>query len=157
MAKQLYWEEVETGSDITPLAKIASRQMLAKWAGASGDFNPLHYDDTFAASQGVGKPIVHGQLKRAWLMQMVTDWISDKGRVKTFSCQFKGIDYPRLMKSITEPQDGETWWCKGKVTNKFSKDGEYCLDCDIWVENGKGDKTTEGKATVSLPSKTSTR
>ena len=69
--KQLYWEHIEIGNEITPLAKVATTQMLAKWAGASGDFNPLHYEDTFAAFQGVGKPIVHGQLKRAWLVQMI--------------------------------------------------------------------------------------
>jgi len=153
MVKQLYWEDVEVGSDVAPLSRVATRQSLVKWAGASGDFNPLHYDDTFAASQGVGKPIIHGQLKRAWLVQMLTDWIGEKGRLRKFSCQFRGMDYPRSMKSITEPEDGEIWWCKGKVMNKYIESGEHCLDCDIWVENGKGEKTTQGNATVTLPSR----
>jgi len=114
MSKQIYWEDIEVGNDITPLSKIASSRMLVKWAGASGDFNPLHYEDTFAASERVGKPIVHGQLKRAWLVQLITDWIGDEGTLKKFSCQFRAMDYPRLMKSLWEPQsEGETWWCKG--------------------------------------------
>jgi acyl dehydratase len=41
--KQLYYEDVEVGGEVTPLAKVATSQMLVKWAGASGDFNPLHY------------------------------------------------------------------------------------------------------------------
>ena len=86
----LYWQDVEVGSDINPLPKVASSQMLVKWAGASGDFNPLHYEDSFAASQGVGKPIVHGQLKRAWLIQLITDWIGEQGTLKKLSCQFRG-------------------------------------------------------------------
>ena len=79
MNRQLYWEDVEVGTEITPLPKIATTAMLVRWAGASGDFNPLHYDKTFAESAGVGQPIVHGALKRQWLIQLVTDWIGNQG------------------------------------------------------------------------------
>lgn len=153
MEKQLYWEDVEVDSEITPLSKIASTRMLVKFAGASGDFNPLHYEDAFAASQGVGKPIVHGQLKRAWLAQLITDWIGEQGTLKKFSCQFRGMDYPRPMKTIVEPQEGETWWCQGTVTSKYIKDDEHRIECEIWVENGKGERTTPGSAIVALPSR----
>jgi len=153
MVQKLYWEDVEVGSDINPLSKVASSQMLVKWAGASGDFNPLHYEDSFAASQGVGKPIIHGQLKRAWLVQLITDWIGEQGTLKKLSCQFRGMDYPRLMRTLTKPQEGETWWCKGKVTKKYVEGNEHYVDCYIWVENGKGEVTTPGKATVVLPSR----
>jgi len=153
MTKQLYWEDVEVGSEITPLSKVASTRMLVKFAGASGDFNPLHYEDTFAASQGVGKPIVHGQLKRAWLVQLVTDWVGEQGTLRKFSCQFRGMDYPRLMKSTFEPQEGETWWCKGTVTKKYVEGAEHWVECEIWVENSKGEKTTPGSAAVVLPSR----
>ena len=153
MSNQLFWEDTETGTEITPLPKIASTQMLIKWAAAVGDFNPLHYDDSFAAAQGVGKPIVHGQLKRAWLVQLLTDWIGDEGRLKTFSCQFRAVDYPRLAKTTTEPHDGETWWCKGKVTRTYVQDDEHLIDVDVWVENGKEEKTTLGSSTISLPTR----
>jgi len=153
VVQQIYWEDIKVGSKITPLPKVASSQTLVKWAGASGDFNPLHYEDSFAASQGVGKPIVHGQLKRAWLVQLTTDWIGEQGTLKKFSCQFRAIDYPRLMKTLTEPQEGETWWCKGEITKKYVENDEHCLDCDIWVENAKGERTTQGKATIVLPSR----
>ena len=153
MSKQLYWEDVEIDSEITPLPKVATTQMLVKWAGASGDFNPLHYDSNFAASQGVGSPIVHGALKRQWLVQLITDWIGEEGTVKNFSCRYRVMDYPRSMKTLIEPDEGETWLCKGKVTKKYSEGDEHYVDCDIWLENGKGEVTTPGKATVILPSK----
>lgn len=149
---QLYWEEVEVGAEIPGLPKTATSQMLVKWAGASGDFNPLHYEFPFAEAQGVGKPIVHGQLKRAWLVQMLTAWISDGGFLKKFSCQFRAVDYPVLMKSISEPIEAKvTHWCKGKVTAKGKENDEHYVECEIWVENEKGEKTTQGKATVLFP------
>jgi len=153
MAEQLFWEDIKEGMELTPVAKVATSQMLVKWAGASGDFNPLHYEDAFAAGQGVGKPIVHGQLKRAWLVHLVTSWMGDEGTLKKFSCQFRGMDWPRPMKDLSEPLEGDTWGCKGTVTKKYTADGEHLVDCDIWVENAKGEKTTPGSATIALPSR----
>jgi len=153
MAKQLYWEDVEVDTEVTTLPKVATRRMLVKWAGASGDFNPLHYDDSFAESQGVGKPIIHGALKRQWLIQLMTDWIGEEGTLRKFSCQYRAMDYPRLMKTMTEPQEGETLYCKGKVTKKYVEGDEHCVDCIIGVENEKGEITTPGRATVILPSR----
>ena len=153
MKKKLYWEDVKVGSEIPPLPKVATRRMLVKWAGAIGDFNPLHYDDGFAASQGVGKSIVHGQLKRAWLVQLITDWIGEEGVLRKFSCQFRKTDYPRGMKTIIEPEDGETWWCKGRVIGKYIADDEHRIECEVWVENDKNEKTTLGSAVVVLPHK----
>ncbi len=149
---QLYWEDVEVGTELTPLSKVATTQMLVKWAGASGDFVPIHYDDTFARSQGLTGVIVHGALKRQWLVQLITGWIGDGGTLKKFSCTYRATDIPRPMKTLTEPQEGETWWCKGKVTKKYIENDDHFLVCDIWVENGKGEVTTPGKATVILPS-----
>ncbi|MBI4268183.1 MAG: hypothetical protein HY662_05295 [Chloroflexi bacterium] len=153
MTKQRYWEDVEVGTEVTRLPKIATTQMLVKWAGAYGDFNPLHYEAAFAQTSGVGTPIIHGSLKRAWLVQLMTDWIGDEGTLKKLSCQFRAMDYPRHMKTMSQPEEGETWYCKGKVTNKYVKDDDHYVDCDIWVENGKGEVTTPGKATVILPSR----
>jgi len=151
--KQLYYEDVEVGSEVAPLAKISTMLMAVKWAGASGDFNPHHYDDAFAATQGTDGVITHGALKRAWLVNLITDWIGDEGWVKKFSCQYRALDRPRRMASMVTPQEGETWWCKGKVTNKYVEDDQHLVECEIWVENGKGEKTTPGNATVILPSR----
>lgn len=152
MKKQIYWEDVQIGQEIPALSKVATTMMLVKWAGAFGDFNPLHYENDFAVNvmrtPGI---IVHGTLKRQWLIQMITDWIGDEGWLKKITTQFRGMDFPRKMKSLIGPVEGQTWTCKGKVTGKEEKDGEHIVECDIWLENGKGEVTTSGRATVILP------
>ena len=153
MKKQLYFEDVKVGDAVTTVSKVASSRMLVQWAGASGDFNPLHYEDDFAKAMWVASPIVHGQLKRAWLGHLVTNWIGDEGTVKQLACQFRGMDYPRKMQSMHEPKEGDTWQCKGIVKKVHVENGEHLVDLEIWVENGKGEKTTPGSATVVLPSK----
>jgi hypothetical protein len=151
--KQYYYEDMEVGKELPTLEKVATTQRLVMWAGASGDFNPLHYEDTFAGSQGVGSPIIHGALKRSWLGHLATSIAGDVGFVKRFACQYRGMDYPRKMKSMTEPQEGETWLVKGTVTNKYVEGDEHIVECEIWVENAKGEKTTPGSAIVVLPSR----
>ena len=151
MAEQITWESVEVDKGIPPLPKIATTRMLVEWAGASGDFNPIHYDMSFYQASGVDRPIVQGALKRQWLIQLITDWMGDGGTLKKFSCKYRTVDYPRNMRTIDEPEDGETWLCKGKIRKKYQSDGESFVECAVWVENGKGEIKTEGRATVVLP------
>jgi hypothetical protein len=54
---------------------------------------------------------------------------------------------------MNEPVEGETWQCKGKVSKKYVEEGEHLVDLEIGLENGKGQVTTPGTATVALPSK----
>jgi hypothetical protein len=54
---------------------------------------------------------------------------------------------------MNEPVEGETWNCKGKVVKKYVDEDQHCVDLEIGVENGKGQVTTPGTATVALPSK----
>ena len=100
--RQLYYEDVNVGEQITPIVKIATTRMLVKWAGATGDFHPTHYDDAYARAQGLGGPIVHGALKCAWLAQLMTDWIGVEGNLKRLKCRYLIPDYPRKMLSATD-------------------------------------------------------
>ena len=150
---QVYFESITEGMAVPTLKKIATTRMLVQWAGASGDFNPVHYDNELARKNLLEGPIVHGALKRAWLGQLMTGWIGESGVLRNLKCQYRGIDFPRAMSSFTEPSDCETWLCKGFVLKKYCSNGQNLVDCEIWVENGKGQKTVIGTATIMLPSR----
>jgi acyl dehydratase len=60
---QLYWDTIELGDPVAPLSKPAvSRVQIAKFAGASQDWSPLHIDDDFAKSAGYGSVFAHGAM-----------------------------------------------------------------------------------------------
>ena len=159
MSNQLYWEDVNIGGEVTTLSKVATREMLVRWAGASGDFNPLHYDYFYAKAQGQPDVVITGGLKRAWLIQLVTTWIGDLGTLKKFSCSFRAPDFTCETQTmdqlfyLRQPPPGVTHFCKGKVTKKYVEGEEHFVECDIWVEDNKGKLTTPGTATAVLPSK----
>ena len=142
MGERLFWEDVQEGMEIPPLMKHPTTRQLVQYAGASGDFYEIHYDKDFAQGTGLPGPIIHGALKSAFLAQLITDWIGDHGTLKLLSCQYRGMDVP-----------GDTLVCKGRVTGKAVRDGDHCVDCEIWLENGQGERTTLGSATVVLPSR----
>ena len=139
---QLQWQDVEEGMEVPTLVKNPTTRQLVRYAGASGDFYEIHYDKDFAIGNNLPGPILHGALKNAFLGQLVTDWIGEGGTLRRLTCQYRGMDEP-----------GKPLYCKGKVTRKYMDDGRYLVDCEIWVENGEGQTTTPGSATVELPSR----
>ena len=142
MRKQLFYEDITVGDEITPLVKRPTTQQLVMWAGASGDFNAIHYDKDFALERGLPGVIVHGQLAGCFLGQMVTDWLGDAGTLKKLSLSYKGMNFP-----------GEVLTCRGKVTKKYYEDNQNLMLFSIWAENPKGDKMLTGTAVVALPSR----
>jgi acyl dehydratase len=142
MAEQVYYEDVDVGDEIPKLVKNCTTQQLVMWATGSGDMYPIHYDRDFAVSSGLPGVIVHGALKNAFLGQMLHDWIGEKGQIKTYGCQYRGMDVP-----------GQDIICRGGVTNKAQDGGLNLVELDIWTEKASGEKTSPGKATVVLPSR----
>lgn len=142
MGQTPYWEDVSEGMEIPSLEKKPTTRQLVQYAGASGDFYEIHYDKDFAVASGLPGPILHGALKSAFLAQLITDWIGEQGTLKKLSCQYRGMDVP-----------GDTITCKGTVSKKYIEDGRHMVDCEIWLENSKGERTTPGRATVIVPSR----
>ena len=140
MTDQLHYDDVAEGDALPALEKTPTTRQLVMYAGASGDYYEIHYDQDYARSLGLPGVIVHGALKSAFLAQLVTDWIGERGVLKRLSVQYRGMDMV-----------GQPMRCAGTVTSKRVENGEHLVECDIWTENPSGDKTTRGSALVSLP------
>lgn len=112
-----------------------SRTHIVKYAGASGDFNPLHHDDTLASSLG-GYPTVfaHGMLSMGLTGRMLTDWLGTTA-LKTFGVRFTKQVWP-----------GDTLTAKAEVTEV--NDGVATLR--VWTENQSGESVVEGTATAKV-------
>ena len=140
MEPQVYFDDVQVGDPLPPLEKRLTTRQLVMYAGASGDFYPIHYDLEFARAQGLPGVIVHGALKNAFLGQLATDWMGPEGTLVELSARYREMDVA-----------GDTLTCRGTVVEKRSESGRHLVRCELWAENGKGVRTTTGEALVSLP------
>ena len=136
---KVYFDDVNVGDELPPLVKGPIQQIqLTRYAGASGDFNPIHQDPDFAKAAGMGDVFGHGMLSMGFVAQAVTDW-AGAGTVQKLGVRFGGL--VRLKDTVT---------CKGRVLGKSSKDGLHLCEVEIWAENQRGEKVVTGKATVAL-------
>src|SRR6266550_1660012 len=110
---KLYYEDVQVGDTIPELVKPAlSHIQLVRYAGASGDFNPLHTDPKFGEIVGTGGIIAHGMLIMGFVGQLLSDYVGPAA-LRKFGVRFRGMT--RLDDVIT---------CTGTITEKFEVDGE---------------------------------
>ena len=79
---------LEVGQEIGSVEFLLTRDSLVRYAGASGDFNPIHYRDDFAKSVGLDGVLAHGMLTMGAAVQVVVDWIGDPGRVIDYGVRF---------------------------------------------------------------------
>lgn len=81
-------ESVEAGHVLPGFTATFTRDTLVRYAGASTDFNPIHWSDTKAAELGLPGVVAHGMLTMGTALRVVTDWIGDPGRVRSYSVRF---------------------------------------------------------------------
>ena len=142
MTGHLHYEDVSEGTPLPTLRKDPTARQLVMYAGASGDFYEVHYDKDFALARGLPAVLVHGALKSAFLGQLVTDWIGAEGTLRKLSARYSEMDAP-----------GSPLYAKGIVVKKSVQDGQRLVECEVWIENSRGEKTSSGRAVVSLPSR----
>ena len=127
--------KVAVGDEVRELVKDPTTRQLVQYAGAQGDFYEIHYDQAFAQSVGLPGVILHGLLKAGFLGQLVTDWLGERGTLKTFEVSYRGIDQP-----------GRPYRCRGRVTRV---EGDQ-VELEVWGEDSTGNRTTVGTATVEM-------
>jgi acyl dehydratase len=129
--------DVKPGTTLPPITKppMTTRQ-LVQYAGASGDFNPIHYDDAFARGGGFPSVIAHGMLSMAFFGQLLTRSFG-AASVKRLGSRFKAVTYP-----------GDVITIEGTVTEVDAQARTALIQ--LTAKNEKGVVTLEGSATVEL-------
>jgi acyl dehydratase len=88
MAATIAYGDVEVGTELPPRAFPLTRATLVQYAGASGDFNPIHWNEKFAREVGLPDVIAHGMFTMAAAIRVVTDWAGDPGAVVEYGVRF---------------------------------------------------------------------
>lgn len=114
-----------------------SRTQIVQYAGASGDYNPLHSDEIFT-TQIAGYPSVfaHGMLSMGMTGKMLTNYVGD-GRLKSFGVRFTSQVFP-----------GATLTATATITNIREENGEKIIDMDVSTKNEEGTEVVKGTASA---------
>ncbi|MBT2876855.1 MaoC family dehydratase [Streptomyces albidoflavus] len=130
MAAKISHADVEVGTELPTQSFPVTRATLVRYAGASGDFNPIHWNERFAKEVGLPDVIAHGMFTMAEAIRVVTDWTGDPGAV---------VDYGvRFTKPVVVPDDdtGALIEVSGKVAVK-NDDGTVRVDLTAMSDGKK--------------------
>ena len=140
--KVLYFEEIREGDEAPPVVVAnITRTHIVRYAGASGDFNPIHHDELYAIRAGNDRLFAMGMMTAGFLSHMITHWVGD-GRLRRYKIRFGRQVWP-----------GDTVTCKGKINRKYTEDGKNYLEADVFAENQRAEKVITGAIVAEVPSK----
>ena len=136
------YDSAEVGAELEPRQYQVTRRDLVKYAGASGDFNVIHWNERVARSVGLPNVIAHGMYTMAQAGKFVTEWVGDPGAVTDFGVRFSA------MVPVPDDDEGATLEVSGKVLEKLA---DNKVTVDIVVKAGGAKVLTRARATVRLP------
>ncbi|UOE43890.1 MaoC family dehydratase [Agromyces larvae] len=114
-----------------------TRDSLVRYAGASGDFNPIHYRDDIAKAVGLPGVLAHGMLTMGFAVQPVVDWVGDPGRIRDYQTRF-------TRPVVVDPEVGAVVAVVAKVGRLDADVRTARIDLTVKV----GEETVLGKAQV---------
>ncbi|NEB00024.1 MaoC family dehydratase [Streptomyces sp. SID13726] len=88
MTAKIAYADVEVGTELPAQTFTVTRATLVQYAGASGDFNPIHWNEKFAKEVGLPDVIAHGMFTMAEAVRVITDWVGDPGAVTEYGVRF---------------------------------------------------------------------
>lgn len=134
----LEFESLKEGQQLESLTKESiTKVQLVKYAGASGDFNPLHTDDEFARKVGMDGVIAHGMLVMGFLGEYIIGIAGDSAEPSRFRMRFG---------AVTRPGDQIT--CSAIVEKIYEEAGERYVDLELKAEKSPGKVVGSGKSTL---------
>jgi len=136
------YADVDKGTELPARSYRVTRLDLVKYAGASGDFNVIHWNERAARAVGLPNVIAHGMYTMAQAGKFVTEWAGDPGAVTDFGVKFSA------MVPVPDDDQGATVEFTGKILEKL---GDNKVTVDI-VARAEGAKVlTRARAVVRLP------
>jgi acyl dehydratase len=139
--EKLFFEDVNEGDEAPVVSHELTRTDLVMYAGASGDFNPMHHDEVKAKEAGLPSVFGHGMFSMGLLGRAVNDWVG-VGNLRNFRVRFTKQTWP-----------GEQLTSKIVVTAKRKDDGDNLVDLDVSLTNENGEVKVAGSAIAALPSR----
>lgn len=112
MTAKVNYADVEVGTEIPATTYAIDRSNLVMYAGASGDFNPIHWRESVAKAVGLPDVIAHGMYTMAQGGRFVTDWAGDPGAVLDYGVRFSSP-------VVVPDEGGATLEISGKVEEKL--------------------------------------
>ncbi|BDZ65113.1 MaoC family dehydratase [Agromyces mangrovi Wang et al. 2018] len=130
---------LDVGDVVAERTVHVTRDSLVRYAGASGDFNPIHYRDDVAASVGLPGVLAHGMLTMGIAVQPVVDWVGDPARVADYQVRF-------TRPVVVDPADGAELTIVAKVGQVDAEAGTARIDLTVSAAGA----TVLGKAQVQV-------
>ena len=139
MAEQkLFFEEVKEGDTGPQVSHELTRTDLVMYAGASGDFNPMHHDEVKAQAAGLPSVFGHGMFSAGLLAKAVTDFVGI-GNLRSYRVRFVKQTWP-----------GEVLTSAVVVKAKRTEDGVNLVDLECTLVNQDGEQKVAGEAVAEL-------
>ncbi|MCF4139838.1 MaoC family dehydratase [Streptomyces sp. Tue 6430] len=141
MTAKISYDDVEVGTELPAQSFGVTRATLVQYAGASGDFNPIHWNEKFAKEVGLPDVIAHGMFTMAEAIRVVTDWTGDPGAVVEYGVRFT--------RPVVVPNDeqGATIEVGGKIGAKLD---DRTVRVDLTVTSGGQKVLGMSRAVVRL-------
>jgi acyl dehydratase len=137
----LFFDDVNEGDEAPVVSHELTRTDLVRYAGASGDFNPMHHDEVKAKEAGLPSVFGHGMFSMGLLGRAITDYVGI-GNLRKFQVRFTKQTWP-----------GETLSSKIVVTSKHKDNGDNLVDLEVALANQDGEVKVSGAAVAALPSR----
>ncbi|MEX2254115.1 MAG: MaoC/PaaZ C-terminal domain-containing protein [Acidimicrobiia bacterium] len=142
MAEQrLFFDDVGEGDAAPELSHELTRSDLVRYAGASGDFNPMHTDEMAATGAGLPSVFGHGMFTMGMLGKALTDYVG-AGNLRNYKVRFTKQTWP-----------GEQLTTRITVAKKYDEGDEHRVDLECEVVNADGEAKVSGVAVAALPTK----
>ncbi|MDT3395728.1 MaoC family dehydratase [Streptomyces sp. B1866] len=143
MTAQVRYADVEPGTELPGQVFPVDRARLVRYAGASGDFNPIHWNERFAREVGLPDVIAHGMFTMAEAVRVVTDWTGDPAALVEYGVRFT--------KPVVVPDDdkGALIEVTGKVAAKLD-DEARTVRVDLTATSGGQRVLGRARAVVRL-------